>query len=67
MDPKAHGERLLKFRQIKHKVPASRTTLWRWEQAGLFPKRRQVGGGVAWLESEVDAWIAARKAVGGGK
>ena len=26
---------------------------------GTFPRSRQLGGKVAWIESEVEAWIAA--------
>ena len=38
-------------------------TLWRWERAGKFPKRVQLGGNsVGWIESEIDAWVAARAA-----
>lgn len=37
------------------------TTLWRWERAGRFPRRRQLGPGrVGWLQSEVDAWLKSR-------
>ncbi len=39
----------------------SRTTIWRLERDGLFPKRRLVTGKmVAWDESEVDEWIKSR-------
>jgi prophage regulatory protein len=43
------------------RVKMSRTTVWRMENRGEFPRRRQIGGGVVgWLESEVDQWIRAR-------
>jgi len=38
----------------------SRVTLWRWINAGLFPKPRQVGpdgSGNVWLESELDEFF----------
>jgi prophage regulatory protein len=42
-----------------------RTTLWRWEKNGQFPRRRKLGGRcVAWLKSEVMEWITSRPQVG---
>jgi len=39
----------------------SRMTLWRLEKAGHFPARRRLGpNSVAWLESDVTAWIESR-------
>ncbi len=39
----------------------SRTTRWRLEKKGKFPKRRQLSeGAVGWLESEIVAWQQAR-------
>jgi prophage regulatory protein len=47
---------------LLQKIPLSDVTLWRMEKAGTFPKRRQLSPGrVAWLASEVDAWIESRK------
>jgi predicted DNA-binding transcriptional regulator AlpA len=41
----------------------SRTTIWRIERHGAFPDRRQLSpGAVGWIEAEVEAWIANRKA-----
>lgn len=38
----------------------SRWTLWRHEAAGKFPRHIKVGTKTLWIESEVNAWIAAR-------
>jgi len=39
----------------------SKTTLWRWEKAGLFPKRVRLNGRiVAWVASEVSDWCEER-------
>jgi len=47
---------------LLQKIPLSDVTIWRLEKAGQFPKRRQLSPGrVAWLASEVDAWIESRK------
>lgn len=36
----------------------SRVTVWRWEQAGIFPKRRHVGpNSCGWLFSEIQKWM----------
>jgi len=38
-----------------------RTTVWRWELRGLFPKRVSIGPRtVGWLESDVCRWIEDR-------
>lgn len=40
----------------------SRSTLWRLERAGNFPKRRRLSPGrVAWRSEEIDAWRDARE------
>lgn len=55
--------RLIPWEALKSRVPFTRQHLSRLEKAKLFPKRIQVGGHrVAWLESEIDAWIMARAA-----
>jgi prophage regulatory protein len=38
------------------------TTIYRWEQAGRFPRRVVIGPNmVGWYEDEIDAWFAARQ------
>jgi len=42
----------------------SRTSLWRLERLGLFPRRRKIGPGrVAYLRSEVLQWCQSREVV----
>ncbi len=42
---------------LKVSVP----TLLRWERAGTFPLRRQLGPQrIAWLISEIEAWVRDR-------
>lgn len=55
--------KLLRLSCVQAKVGGlSRSTIWRLERNGLFPKRRLVTGKiVAWDESEIDEWIASRK------
>ncbi|MCE4373865.1 AlpA family phage regulatory protein [Xanthomonas hortorum pv. hederae] len=40
----------------------SQTTIYDRIKKGTFPKPVPLGTLVAWLESEIDAWIAARVA-----
>lgn len=55
------SQRFIRFLEVKKKVGLSRYTLWRLEREGKFPKRRQIArNSVAWIESEIDAWIASR-------
>jgi prophage regulatory protein len=42
-------------------IPYSKVQLWRLERQKRFPKRISVGPQrYAWVESEIDAWIAER-------
>jgi prophage regulatory protein len=53
--------RFLRLSEVRHRVPYSRATIYRLITAGQFPRPYSLGArAVAWLESEVDAWIAAR-------
>ena len=54
--------KLLRFPGVQVKTGGlSRSTIWRLERDGLFPKRRLVTGKiVAWDEAEIDAWIRSR-------
>ena len=43
-------------------LPVSNMTLLRWEKAGTFPRRIHLSPCVTiWLESEVDAYVLARR------
>jgi prophage regulatory protein len=54
-------DRNLRFREVCNMTGLSRTTLWRLERDGQFPRRRRLSARcVAWLESEVEAWVASR-------
>ena len=59
-------ERLVRQQEVFDRTGLSRTSVWRLEKAGEFPKRRQIiGKTVAWVESEIVEWIQARPVVGG--
>lgn len=45
------------------KTALSRVSWWRYERAGLAPKRIRLGpNSIGWLKHEIDAWIAERAA-----
>jgi predicted DNA-binding transcriptional regulator AlpA len=57
--------RLLSRQKILDLLDVSYPTLWGWVKEGHFPAPRSLSGNdkrgrLAWLESEVSAWIAAR-------
>ena len=36
----------------------SRSTIWRWQREGLFPRSRRLGPNrVGWLLSEIETWL----------
>jgi prophage regulatory protein len=55
--------RLITKRELRQIVPYTPQHILRLEKQGKFPRRVQVGPNrVAWLESEVEAWVAGRVA-----
>ena len=52
---------LIRQRELCSMTGVSRSTLFRWEKAGIFPARLRIGPHtVAWRKSEVDDWLAAK-------
>jgi Predicted transcriptional regulator len=53
---------LIAYKDLAAKgIDASMVTLWRWENAGKFPKRVTISHTkIAWIEGEVNAWLADR-------
>lgn len=57
------GDRLIDRDELLKLVPYTIQHIYRLEKAGSFVKRVRVGANrVAWLESEVKAWIDERVA-----
>jgi prophage regulatory protein len=53
--------RLLRFGEVRRRTGLSRSTIWRMERSGVFPKRIKVSVNVvAWREDEVSEWIASK-------
>ena len=58
--------RFIRADELIAKVRLSRPTIWRLEKVGKFPKRRLLGRkSVAWVEEEVEDWMASRAVVEG--
>lgn len=52
------SKKLLRFHEVKKLVGLSRTTIWRLERQGKFPRRKQISeNAVAWLDEEIQRWI----------
>jgi prophage regulatory protein len=53
--------KFLRLKKVTEKTGLSRSTIYRLEAAGNFPKRVRLSlGAVAWHESQVDVWMAER-------
>ena len=56
-------DRFLRESEVRRITGLSRTTRWRLERHGDFPRRRQIStNAVAWLESEIRQWQAEKAA-----
>jgi prophage regulatory protein len=55
------GDRFLRAREVCARVGLSRTSIWRAVRRGEFPSPRRLSvNAIAWLASEVEAWMASR-------
>ena len=62
--PDTNFERFMREAEVRRITGLSRTTRWRLERRGAFPRRRRISpNGVAWLESEIRQWQAEKAAV----
>ena len=54
-------EALLRRREVERRTGNGRSVIYDLMARNLFPKQVSIGPrAVAWVESEVDAWVAAR-------
>jgi len=54
--------RLLRFPAIRERTGLSRSTIWRLERRGAFPRHRRISANaVAWIEDEINDWIRERR------
>lgn len=53
--------RLIRLKEVQHRVGLGRSTIYRWMGEGKFPKPVQLGGyAVAWAQEDIESWISAR-------
>jgi len=53
--------KLLRFPAVRERTGLSRSTIWRLERIGEFPRHRKIAPNVvAWVEEEVSNWIRSR-------
>jgi predicted DNA-binding transcriptional regulator AlpA len=58
--PPVSPARFISKKEVLARVGVSYPTLWAWMVAGQFPRSRELGGKVAFVEAEVEAWIVNR-------
>ena len=52
---------ILRLKQVKARTGLARSTLYERIKAGDFPRQVSLGArAVGWLESDIEAWIAAQ-------
>jgi predicted DNA-binding transcriptional regulator AlpA len=54
-----HGIRLISKPEMLDRIGLSYPTVWKLMQEGKFPRSVVIGAKTAWVESEIEAWIAA--------
>jgi prophage regulatory protein len=62
-------DRILRLREVQQLVSVSRSTLWRWELQGQFPKRIRLSESnrnalTGWRLSNINAWMKSRTSRG---
>lgn len=56
------GKRLIRMPEVCNRIGVGRSTLYKMIHAANFPAPKQLGGRtVAWLESDIDAWIDSKQ------
>lgn len=57
--------RLIRLKEVQHRVGLGRSTIYKRMSEGRFPKSRSLGPKCAvWVEAEIDEWVLSF--VGGG-
>jgi len=57
--------RFLRFPAVRARTGLSRSTIWRLERAGRFPRHRRISRhAVAWVEGEIAEWIQSKVSSG---
>jgi prophage regulatory protein len=54
------SEKFLRLSEVQRRIPFSRSTIYLKISRGEFPQPHNLGArAVAWLESDIDQWIAS--------
>ncbi len=57
------SHRVIRLPEVITKTGIGRTTIYRMESAGTFPRSIPLGGkAIGWIEAEIDAWIEQQMA-----
>ena len=60
--PAKSVDRIIRAEEVESMVGLSRTTLWRYERKGEFPKRVSLGASsVGWKLNQVQKWVDERQ------
>ena len=52
---------LLRFPAVRERTGLSRSTIWRLERQGAFPRHHRISANaVAWVEDDIAEWIQAK-------
>ena len=53
--------RLIRLKEVMHRVGLGRSTIYRWMDEGRFPRPVKLGPrSIAWEEIDIDEWICSR-------
>ena len=53
--------KLLRFAAVRSRTGLSRSTIWRLERRGAFPRHRRISANaVAWVDEEINDWIRSK-------
>jgi len=53
--------KFIRFRAVRDRTGLSRSTIWRLERLGAFPKHHRISlNAVAWVEQDVFDWMRAK-------
>jgi prophage regulatory protein len=56
-----HQSRLLRLRDVQHRVALGRSTIWLWIKQGKFPPGFKLSNSVrVWYEQEINDFIEGR-------
>jgi prophage regulatory protein len=60
-DSHGAGLKLLRFPAVRERTGLSRSTIWRLERRGAFPRHHRISANaVAWIEDDIANWIRSK-------